>query len=125
MPKRQRLDKVLVDRGLHQKIWVRNLPTWRRFGQHVTREAADPAALRRTLVDEVLVQRTLLAQSRLRWLRHTLIFWGFAAMMATEFCAVVVREGFQAFGWTDVWRIPGHPVRDPGSTPTPAGRHLR
>jgi nitrate reductase gamma subunit len=32
-------------------------------------------------------------------------------MFAVELVAVAVREAFPAFGLTDVWRIPGHPVR--------------
>jgi hypothetical protein len=102
---------ITVDRGLYRKIWLRNLPTWQRFRAHITRAASEPGVMRRTLVDEVVVQRTLLAQSGVRWLRHMLIFWGFAAMMGVEFLAVIVREGFPAFGWSDLWRTPGHPVR--------------
>jgi nitrate reductase gamma subunit len=32
-------------------------------------------------------------------------------MFATEIVAVGVRDGFPAFGWPDIWRQPGHPVR--------------
>ena len=102
---------VVLDYGVYRKLVRNNLPTWRRYRAYIRREASDPAAMRRSLVDEVLLHRALFRASPLRWLRHTLIFWGFAAMFVTELVAVLVRDGFPAFGWRDVWREPGHPVR--------------
>ncbi len=102
---------VVLDKGLYRKLVANNLPTWRRFGQYVTREQADPAAMRRVLVDEVVLHRSLYAASRLRWWRHTLIFWGFGAMVLVELLAVFAREALPAFGLRDVWREPGHPLR--------------
>lgn len=102
---------VILDVGLYRKLVQNNLPTWNRFRQYIRREDADPAAMRQTLIDDVIVQRALYRTSRLRWLRHALIFWGFVGMFAAEMVAVFLREGFPAFGWRDVWREPGHPVR--------------
>lgn len=102
---------VMVEGGVYRKLVKANLVSWQRFRQYIRREDSDPAAMRRTLVDEVLVQRSLWQASRLRWIRHALIFWGFAAMFLVELAAVVLREGFPAFGWRDIWREPGHPVR--------------
>ena len=102
---------VVLDVGLYRKLVKNNLPTWRRYRQYISREASDPAAMRKSLLDEVVVHRTLFHASRLRWLRHTLIFWGFVGMFAVELAAVLLREGFPAFGWRDIWREPGHPVR--------------
>ena len=102
---------VILDVGLYRKLVAKNLPTWRRYRQYIKREDADPAAMRKTLVDDVIVHRSLYQVSKLRWLRHTLIFWGFMGMFAAELIAVFLREGFPAFGWRDIWREPGHPVR--------------
>ena len=102
---------VVLDVGLYRKLVANNLPTWRRYRQYITRDRVDKAALSRTFVDEVVLHRSLWRASRVRWLRHTLIFWGFVAMFAIELVAVVLRDGFPAFGWRDVWREPGHPVR--------------
>lgn len=99
------------DSGIYAKLVRKNLPTWHRFKRFIQRESSDPAAMRRTVVDDIVLQRSLFRASKLRWLRHALIFWGFAAMFATELVAVVVRDAFPAFGWHDVWREPGHPVR--------------
>lgn len=100
-----------VETGLYRKLVKANLASWQRFRHFIRREDSDPAAMRRTLVDEVLLQKSLWRTSRLRWTRHALIFWGFGAMFLTELLAVVLREGFPAFGWRDIWREPGHPVR--------------
>lgn len=102
---------AILDVGLYRKLVKNNLPTWRRYRQYIRREDADPAAMRRTLLDEVIVHRSLLNAGKLRWLRHTLIFWGFVGMFAVELAAVFLREGFPAFGWRDIWREPGHPLR--------------
>lgn len=102
---------VVFDVGLYRKLVARNLPTWQRYRQFIRREDAEPEAMRRTLIDEVILHRTLYRASRVRWLRHSLIFWGFTWMFATELFAVVLRDGFPAFGWPDVWHQPSHPLR--------------
>ena len=102
---------VVLDVGLYRALVVKNLPAWRRYRGVIHRESADPEAMRRTLVDDVLLHRTLFSVSGFRWLKHTLIFWGFALMFAAEMLAVFVREGFPAFGWPDIWEVTSHPVR--------------
>ncbi len=102
---------VTVDWGLYKLLVRKNLPTWQRFGHLVTREASEPAAMRRTFLDDVVFHRSLFAVSRLRWLRHTLIFWGFGLMFGIELMAVLVREAWPAFGGRDIWEIPTHPLR--------------
>ena len=102
---------VLLDYGLYRKLVTNNLPTWRRYRQYISRENSDPIAMRRTLVDDVLLHRSLFHTSKIRWVRHTLIFWGFVAMFATELVAVLVREAFPAFGWRDIWGEPQNPIR--------------
>ena len=102
---------VVLDVGLYRMLVGKNLPTWSRYRGVIRRELANPGAMRRTLVDDVLLHRTLRSVSGFRWLKHTLIFWGFGLMFATELLAVFVREGFPAFGWTDIWEVASHPVR--------------
>ena len=102
---------VVLDVGLYRILVARNLPTWRRYRGVIRRELANPEAMRRTLVDDVILHRTLYSVNGFRWLKHTLIFWGFALMFATEMLAVFVREGFPAFGWPDIWEVTSHPVR--------------
>ena len=99
---------IVLDVGLYRMLVGRNLPTWSRYRSVIRRELANPRAMRRTLVDDVILHRTLLSVSGFRWLKHTLIFWGFALMFAAELLAVFVREGFPAFGWTDIWEIHSH-----------------
>jgi len=102
---------IAFDLGVYRKLVEKNLPTWHRFKRFIRREASDPVAMRRTFVNDVILQRALFRASKLRWFRHALIFWGFVLMFVTELLAVVVRDAFPAFGWNDMWRIPGHPVR--------------
>ena len=102
---------ISFDSGIYGKLVKKNLPTWHRFKRFIIREDSDPVAMRRTAWNDIILQRSLFRTSKLRWFRHALIFWGFTAMFATELGAVVVRDSFPAFGWHDVWREPGHPVR--------------
>ena len=102
---------IAVDWGLYKLLVKNNLPTWQRFGHLVTREASDPAAMRQTFMDDVVMHRNLLSISGFRWLRHTLIFWGFGMMFAIEILAVLVREAWPAFGGLDIWEIQSHPLR--------------
>ena len=102
---------VVLDVGIWRVIVQRNLPTIGRFGDLWRRDSLDQPALRRALIDEVVLHRTLLTVSPFRWLRHQLIFWGFGLMFLVELAAVAFREAFPAFGWTDLWHVPDHPVR--------------
>ena len=102
---------VVLDVGLYRMLVGKNLPTWRRYRDVIRRDLANPQAMRRTFVDDVIVHRTLRSVSGFRWLKHTLILWGFALMFAAEMLAVFVREGFPAFGWPDIWEVASHPVR--------------
>lgn len=102
---------IILDVGIWRVIVERNRPTIDRIGDLWTREALDQGAMRRALLDEVVLHRSLLAVSPFRWLRHQLIFWGFGLMFVVEVVAVAFREAFPAFGWTDLWYEPAHPVR--------------
>lgn len=101
---------IVLDIGLYRIIIERNLPTYRRFGQFVTRRDSDPDAMRRTLVDEVVLHKSLFSVSGFRWFKHTLIFWGFGLLFATECLAVVFRDMLPAFGRGDLW-MADHPLR--------------
>lgn len=102
---------AVLDWGLHRILVQRNVPTWERYKHVISRDGIDAGALRKTLIDEVVLHRSLYRVSAFRWVRHQLILWGFALMFAVEVVAVFIREGIPAFGLADVWRVPGHPVR--------------
>ncbi len=102
---------VILDWGLYRLLIKKNLPTWQRFGHLVTRDASDPEAMRRTLIDDVVLHRSLMSISGFRWLKHTLIFWGFAMMFGVELFAVMLREVMPALGFVDIWHVVDHPVR--------------
>lgn len=102
---------AVLDLGIWRIVVQRNLPTVTRFGDLWRRDALDQPALRRALIDEVILHRTLMKVSPFRWLRHQLIFWGFGLMFMVELAAVAFREAFPSFGWTELWHQPNHPVR--------------
>ncbi len=102
---------VLFDIGMYQVIYSKNRPTWDRYRRHIRREDAEPEAMRRIFFADVAFHTNLLAISSFRWLRHTLMYWGFALLFVVEVVAVFVREGFPAFGLVDIWEISTHPVR--------------
>ena len=102
---------VALDWGLYRLLVRKNLPTWQRYGHLISREASDPEKMRQTLVDDVILHRSLMSVSGFRWFKHTLIFWGFSVMFAVELAAVFVREAVPAFGMRDVWDELDHPIR--------------
>lgn len=102
---------VVFDTSIWRIIVKRNLPSVHRFGELWKREALDQRALRHTLVNEVVLHRTLFSISPFRWVRHQLIFWGFGMMFLTELLAVGFREIIPAFGFISPWDQPGHPIR--------------
>ncbi len=102
---------VILDVGIYRIIVQKNLPTYHRFGDLWRRDSLDQDALTRTLVDDVVLHRTLFAVSPFRWVRHQLIFWGFGLMFLVELVAVVFREALPAFGWIDIWHMPEHPLK--------------
>lgn len=102
---------VVLDTGIYRRLIASNLPTWERYQRFISREASDPGAMRGVLLNEVILHRTLLSTSRLRWIRHTLIFWGFMLTFLTEGVAMLFREALPAFGLPNLWAVPDHPVR--------------
>lgn len=102
---------VLLDMGIWRVIVQRGRPTVGRFGDLWRRDSLDQAALRQTLVNEVILHRTLFSVSPFRWVRHQLMFWGFGLMVFLEAGRVALGEAFPAFGWTVFWHQPGHPLR--------------
>ncbi len=105
------LSLIVFDIGLYRLIYQKNQVSWNRYRQYIDRKNAQPALMRSTFFSDVLLHTNLLSVSGIRWLRHTLIFWGFVLLFGVEVIAVFVREGIPAFGFTDVWEIPGHPLR--------------
>ena len=102
---------ILFDIGIYRLVVQKNKPTWTRYREVISREHMQPDRMRKVLLHDVVFHTSLFSQSGLRWLRHTLILWGFVLMFIVEIFAVFVREGFPAFGFPDIWEISDHPVR--------------
>ena len=102
---------ILFDIGIYRLVVQKNKPTWIRYRQVISRDDMQPRNMRRVLLQDVLFHTNLFSVSGLRWLRHSLMLWGFALMFAVEIVAVFVREGMPAIGLPDIWEIAHHPVR--------------
>ena len=102
---------ALFDIGMYRILYQKNRPSWDRYHRYISRENAEPALMRKTFLEDVVMHSSLISVSGFRWLRHTLIFWGFALLFGVEVIAVFIREGIPAFGYADIWEIAGHPVR--------------
>jgi nitrate reductase gamma subunit len=100
----------VLDFGLYQGFIRKQLPTWRRFGYVMSRNLIDHEAMRRTLVDEVILHRALFSVSWFRWLRHTLIFWGFVLMFGVELLAALFRDALPSFGFPNAYADPNSPI---------------
>src|SRR5690606_11076451 len=68
---------IALDIGMYRIIYKRNKPTLDRYGHVIKRENLQPASMRATFMEEVVLHKSLLATSPFRWLRHQLILWGF------------------------------------------------
>ena len=101
---------LTLEYGVYQLLVTRNRPTLERYRQFIVREKIDTRVMRKALVDEVIIHKALFSVSFIRWFRHTLIFWGFGSLVVLELFAVFFREAVPAFGFPDIWEIPGHPV---------------
>ena len=99
-----------LEYGVYQLLITRNRPTLERYRKFIEREKIDTLAMRKALIDEVIIHKSLFSVSFIRWFRHTLILWGFGLLVILELFAVFFREAIPAFGFPDIWEIPGHPV---------------
>ncbi len=102
---------IVFDVGVYRAVIQRNAPTWRRYREHIQLSKINSDSMRHTFFSDVVFHSSLRSQSGFRWLRHTLILWGFVLMFLIEIIAVFLREGIPAFGLPDIWELPQHPIR--------------
>ena len=101
----------VLEYGIFRALISKNRASFERYRRFISRDAIDQRSIRQTLVDDIILHRSLLSVSFIRWLRHTLILWGFVFLVVIEVFRVFFQEALPAFGFQDVWHIPGHPVR--------------
>lgn len=86
--------------GAYRKIVkkiVENLKIWERF---LERKDAEPRAFLRRLLEDVILQRPLLQEGRIRWIRHVLIYWGFVLLWLADLTFALLHEYMPFFGVT-------------------------
>lgn len=101
----------ILEYGIFRALISKNRASFKRYRRFISRDAIDQKSIRKTLVDDIILHKSLFRVSFIRWLRHTLILWGFAFLVLIEVFRVFFQEALPAFGFRDVWHIPDHPVR--------------
>jgi nitrate reductase gamma subunit len=86
--------------GMYFKIGSHNFETFQRWKHFLRRDDADPRSFRRYLIDEIILQKQLRVESRLRWTRHILIFWGFVLLFIADILLAFVNDFLPVFGWS-------------------------
>ena len=101
----------ILEYGIFRALISKNRPSFERYRRFISRDAINVKSIRRTLIDDIILHKTLLSVSFIRWLRHTLILWGFSFLVLIEIFRVFFQEALPAFGFRDVWHVPDHPIR--------------
>jgi nitrate reductase gamma subunit len=101
----------ILEYGIFRALISKNRATFERYRPFISREKINKKSIRRILVDDIILQKTLYSVSFIRWLRHSLILWGFAFLVLIEMFRVFFQEALPAFGFQDIWHVPNHPVR--------------
>jgi nitrate reductase gamma subunit len=86
--------------GIYFKIGTKNFETFQRWKGFLRREDAEPHAFLKYMRDEIILQRQLLAESRLRWVRHIMIYWGFVLLFLADIHLAFVNDFLPVFGWS-------------------------
>jgi len=101
----------VLEYGVYRALITRNRATFDRYRRFISRDRIDVKEMRRVLVDDIILHKSLYRVSFIRWLRHTLILWGFMSLVLLEIFRVLIQEAMPAFGLPDVWHVEAHPVR--------------
>ncbi len=101
----------ILEYGVYRALISRNRATFERYRRFISRERVNVKQMRRVLLDDIILHKSLYQVSFIRWLRHTLILWGFMLLVLLEILRVFVQEAMPSFGLPDVWHIEEHPIR--------------
>jgi nitrate reductase gamma subunit len=86
--------------GIYLKIGSHNFETFQRWERFLRREDADPHSFLTYLWDEIILQKQLRQENRLRWIRHILIYWGFVLLFLADILLAFVNDFLPVFGWS-------------------------
>lgn len=92
--------------GVYRKIISTNIGTFQMWERFLDRKGTEPRAFLRRLWKDVILQETLREQSKIRWMRHILIYWGFVLLWATDISFAFLLEYLPLLGFPFFSTIP-------------------
>ncbi len=92
--------------GVYRKVISTNIGIYERWERFLSREGIEPRALVRRLWEDVILQKTLREQSRVRWVRHILIYWGFVLLWVTDIFSALLLEYLPLLGFPFFSEVP-------------------
>jgi hypothetical protein len=92
--------------GVYRKIITVNIETLRRWERFLDRKNAEPRALLKRLLEDVILQKSLREESTIRWVRHILIYWGFVLLWVTDIFFAFLLEYLPILGFPQVSQVP-------------------
>lgn len=66
--------------GLYRKVFLKLQSIWGQWHEKWSRDDFDLGAFANSFLYEVLLQRKLYRDDRMRWIRHIFIYWGFVGL---------------------------------------------
>lgn len=92
--------------GIYKKIISTNIGTFRMWERFLDRKGTEPRAFLRRLWKDVILQETLREQSKIRWMRHILIYWGFVLLWVTDILSAFSLEYLPILGFPYISEVP-------------------
>ncbi|MEW6587325.1 MAG: hypothetical protein AB1442_17160 [Nitrospirota bacterium] len=92
--------------GVYRKIISTNIGTFQMWARFLDRKGTEPRAFLRRLWKDVILQETLREQSKIRWMRHILIYWGFVLLWITDILFAFSLEYLPILGFPYISEVP-------------------
>jgi nitrate reductase gamma subunit len=92
--------------GVYRKIISTNVKTFRMWERFLDRKGTEPRALLRRLWKDIVLQESLREQSKIRWTRHILIYWGFILLWVSDIAFAFLLEYLPLLGFPFISNIP-------------------
>jgi nitrate reductase gamma subunit len=92
--------------GVYRKIIRINVNTFHTWERFFGRKDTEPRALLKRLVKDVILQEPLREESKLRWFRHILIFWGFVLLWFSDITFALLLDYLPILGFPQFSQLP-------------------
>jgi len=92
--------------GVYKKVIGTNIGTLQSWERFLDRKDTEPRAFLKRLWEDVILQKPLREQSRIRWVRHILIYWGFVLLWVTDILFAFLLEYLPLLGFPFFSEVP-------------------